>query len=661
MARRVLPFGAVIMAGLAIAMPFDNWGRTGAASGERGQAARPQAAGSAVVAGQVVDATTGRPIGAVVTLALGAPPAASASGQQPAPPAQSRRGVAVAAADGRFVFRDVPAGTFSLTATLAGYAPGASGRRRPGGPGRPFTVADGARVTDAVITMWRLAAISGTVRDDRGEPAVGVAVWALRRTTAGGRLELTLTGGTVESADERGQYRLSNLMPGSYVVSVRLSTQSAAVSTVDAYREAVTSGTTAEIMRGWSETGALSMATAGLVVDDWQVSTSLGMPQPLPGPGGTLLIHPTVYHPQATSTGDATVLTLGSGDERLGIDLTLPLVAGVRVSGTLQGPDGPAANHGLRLHPVHTGGPASDVPAAYATTDAAGRFALLGVPPGTYVLRAYRVPPRGPMVRPVPRAAGGLPFEAVEVVSPPEVPDGAALFADVPVTVGSSHLDDLSVVLQQGARLSGRVAFDGATPPPPAERLQQISLSIRPLAGSLPLSDAPVDAEGRFTTSGYPPGRYVLNVRPPGPEWAPISVRVAGADVAGQAFDIGATDIGDVVVTFSDRVMTLSGTVRAADPNAAPDATVIAFPADTRAWLESGMPPGRVATAATSATGEYQLRIPLPGDYLVVAVPPEIAPDVDPEFVARFAAAAVRVSFADGDARSQSLTVSRPR
>jgi hypothetical protein len=101
--------------------------------------------------------------------------------------------------------------------------------------------------------------------------------------------------------------------------------------------------------------------------------------------------------------------------------------------------------------------------------------------------------------------------------------------------------------------------------------------------------------------------------------------------------------------------------VRAADPNAAPDATVIAFPADTRAWLESGMPPGRVATAATSATGEYQLRIPLPGDYLVVAVPPEIAPDVDPEFVARFAAAAVRVSFADGDARSQSLTVSRPR
>ena len=71
-----------------------------------------QAPGTGVVAGQVIDQTTKRPVaGAVVTLSVMAGP-----GQAPIPPAQARRGVAVANAEGRFVFRDVPAGTFSLTA-----------------------------------------------------------------------------------------------------------------------------------------------------------------------------------------------------------------------------------------------------------------------------------------------------------------------------------------------------------------------------------------------------------------------------------------------------------------------------------------------------------------------------------------------------------------
>ncbi len=624
--------------------------------------ATQQTAGSAVVAGQVVDAVSGRPVGgAVVTLALGAPPAAAASGQPPAPAAQARRGIAVAAADGRFAFRDVPAGTFSLTATLNGYAPGATGRRRPGGPGRSFTIDEGARLIDAVIPLWRLAAIEGTVRDDRGEPAVGVPVWALRRTASAGRLELTLTGGTVESTDERGRYRLSNLMPGAYVVAIRTSTQSAAVSTVDAYREAVTSGTSADLTRSWSESGALGLSTAGIVVDGWQVSVSLGEPQPLPGPNGTLLVHPTMFHPQATLPGDATVLTLGPGDERLGVALTLPLVQGFRVAGVLQGPDGPAANHGLRLYAVGTSGPTTDLPVAYSTTDNAGRFAFIGVPAGAYLLRAYRVPAR-PMVRPIPPPAGGLPIFTVEMAVSSAAPDGPALFADVTVTVGSSHVDDLALVLQPGARMSGQVAFVGSAPDPPTGRLQQISLSVRPLVGSLRVSDVRVDGQGRFTTSGYPAGSYAfVDVTPPSPEWRLASVRVAGTEVAGQAFTIGSTDIDDVVVTFTDTVMTLSGMVRTVEGGLGDGATVVAFPADVRAWLAAGMPPGRVVTAVVSATGAYQVRIPLPGDYLVVAVPPEVTPDVDPDFVARFAQAAARVSLTSGETKTQALTVSGAR
>ncbi|HUF48498.1 MAG TPA: carboxypeptidase-like regulatory domain-containing protein [Vicinamibacterales bacterium] len=615
--------------------------------------------GTAVVAGQVIDATTGRPVGgAVVTLALGAPADASATGQQPLAPAQSRRGVAVANSDGRFVFRDVPAGTFSITATRPGFAAGASGRRRPGGPGRPFTIGNGARLTNTTISIWPLAAIGGTVRDDRGDAAVGVAVWALRRAVVNGRLALTFAG-SVESTDERGRYRLANLMPGSYAVQIRTHTQTAAVSTVDAWRAAVTSGTTGPMMGQMSQTGGLRLTTAGLVVDDWQVSVSSGMTQPIPGPDGSLLIHPTLYHPSTTDPGAAAILTLEAGDERLGIDLTLPLVAGMRISGVLEGPEGPAPGHGLRLYPLGPDRLDVDQAAAYGTTDRAGRFALLGVPPGRYLLRAYRVPMRTPVARPVPSAAGALPGTTVEVLPPSA---GPSLYAELPVAVGTSHVDDLVVQLQAGARLSGHLVFDGTTARPPAERLQQVSLTVYPMAGSSPANDARVDTEGRFTTAGYAPGRYTLFTgRAPGPEWTLASVRVAGVDVAGRTFTIGTSDINDVVVTFTDTVMTLSGTVRAADGGTETDATIVAFPADAREWIEAGMPRGRLATASTSSNGTYQIRLPLPGDYHVVAVPLDASPEVDPDFVARFAPQAVRVSFARGETKTQPLTIGRAR
>ena len=96
------------------------------------------AAGTAVLAGQVIDDTTKRPLGGVVvTLSLVSPPARAGG-----PATNVRRASAVGNAEGRFVFRDVPAGKFTVTSSLAGYAAGAVGQKRPGGPSRPLDVAD---------------------------------------------------------------------------------------------------------------------------------------------------------------------------------------------------------------------------------------------------------------------------------------------------------------------------------------------------------------------------------------------------------------------------------------------------------------------------------------------------------------------------------------
>lgn len=631
--------------------------------GGPGQQQAPPPPGTAVVSGQVLDATTNKPVGGVgVTLASGAPMGVLESGNQIVPPLQRRSGVAVTNSQGRFVFRDVPAGEFWITAVAEGYAPGASGRKRIGGPGTTFTVKDGARVTDAHIHIWKLAAVSGIVRDDRGEPIVGVPVWAMRRSLTGGQLSLSLTGGRGESTDDRGMYRIDGLSPGSYVLTVRLSTHAVPVATSDAYRAAVASGTSAAMTRTWSETGALGIEGGGIIIDDFQARVPTGQPPVLPGPNKTLLVHPPLFHPTAQMAADSTAIELAAGDDRAGMDFRMPLVPGVRVSGVLTGPDGPMANAGLRLIPAPSNEIAFDIPVAYSTTDANGRFAFLGVPAGAYLIRAYRV--TSPvMMRPAPPQAGAPPnLSADPRVTPTAVPSS---FGELPVTVASSNVDGLSVVMQLGARLTGRLVFEGT--PPSAAQTQRIQLAIRPVVGTHPNITVTIDGEGRLTSSGMAPGRYLVTTgsmpaaNTPGVLWAMASARVGNVDAAQEAFTIGAGDISDVVVTLTEKSIALSGTVRTADGAASRDATIFIFPADTQAWIASGMSTQRLTTGGPNSSGTYDLRVRFPGDYLVVALPPEVPPDIDPAFIKRWAASGVRVSLAFGDAKTQALTVARAK
>jgi hypothetical protein len=627
---------------------------------------RDQAPGAALVAGQVVDATSRQPVaGAVVTLgSVASPPGAANPPSGGAPgAAAARRAVAITGAQGRFVIRDVPAGTYTLTATSNGYAPGATGRRRPGGPTRTFTVSERARITDAVIPMWRYAAISGTVRDDRGEPVIGVSVWAMRRISAGGRLELSLTGGVSEFTDDRGYFHLGNLVPGSYYVGVRSTPQSVPVSTVARYRAAVTSGRAGPILREWTETSAIRVVADGLVVDGWQVSVPVNDPHPLPGPSGAVLISPTTFFGNARSPAEATVIALGAGDHRENADFTLPLVTSTRVSGVLTGPAGPAANHGIQLFAAAQADPSFPLAVAYSTTDDAGRFSLLGVTPGTYIVRARRVPATGPTT--APPAAGALPSGEPALAAPAAGSTTPALFAEGTVTVGSSPVDGVSLVLQPGIRLSGRVVFDGVIAAPTTAQLQRISISVRPLAGSSTFpgagGDSRVSTNGTFQTAAYAPGRYFISATSPAPGWTLASATVNGVDASDQSIALESLTSTDVVVTFTDKAPLLTGAVRLPDSGTAAEATIVAYPADVRSWVAAGMSPRRVATAMTGDSGAYQLALSAPGEYFVVAIPPELAPEVDPEFVARFGPSAIRVSVARGETRSQALTVSRVR
>ena len=81
--------------------------------------------------------------------------------------------------EGRFFFTDLPAGEYYLQATKDGYAPGTYGQRRAWGQNQLLSLAEGERLTDVTLRVWKYGVIAGTVVDEAGEPVVGVAVRAL--------------------------------------------------------------------------------------------------------------------------------------------------------------------------------------------------------------------------------------------------------------------------------------------------------------------------------------------------------------------------------------------------------------------------------------------------------------------------------------------------
>ena len=54
-------------------------------------------------------------------------------------------------------------------------------------PSHWITLADGERIGEVIVRRWKHAAITGTVVDEMGKPAIGMQVRAFRREFAAGR------------------------------------------------------------------------------------------------------------------------------------------------------------------------------------------------------------------------------------------------------------------------------------------------------------------------------------------------------------------------------------------------------------------------------------------------------------------------------------------
>jgi hypothetical protein len=111
---------------------------------------------------------------------------------------------------GLFEFSGEPAGTYVLQAVRTPYLTAWYGQKRWNSAGMPFTLTE-SDTPFLTIRMMRFASIAGQVLDenDVGQPEFEVAVFRNTRP-----LQLVANG----TADERGVYRISGLLPGSYLV-----------------------------------------------------------------------------------------------------------------------------------------------------------------------------------------------------------------------------------------------------------------------------------------------------------------------------------------------------------------------------------------------------------------------------------------------------------
>jgi hypothetical protein len=331
---------------------------------------------------------------------------------------------------------------------------------------------------------------------------------------------------------------------------------------------------------------------------------------PIVGADGHLSAYRTAFFSGASTPVDATVVSLQSGEERAGADFQLRLTPTATVSGIAMGPDGPAANLAVRLV-VPGDRIVSDTEFDVATsmTSADGRFSFYGVPPGQFLLRALKDP--------FPMAAAGF---ASPAASPSEVP----LFAVVDVTVGTTDIQNLTVQLTSTFEVSGRIEFDsraGATPP---ATLKGAGVMLLPADGQAPnlftLGRPTPVSENEFLRTGLVPGRYFVDLQSVPPPWQVKSATLDGRDVLEMPLEIRSGNVADVVITLTDRLGQLSGTVAASSQDRPGDAAVILFPADYRAWIGNGMNPRLARTARATASGAYTIPRLTAGEYFVVAI-----------------------------------------
>jgi hypothetical protein len=181
--------------------------------------------------------------------------------------------------NGRYRFQDLPAGRYSLLSRRPGFLDASSGDQHGGRFGLVEIAPGEERRVDFALSPGSV--ISGRIIDDAGEPLAGVQVTAVRFNYSSNGVRLFPANAMPFSGrtDDRGDFRLPGLSPGTYVIAANYQTNVVGESYATTYYPGTRHLSEAHRFRiGLSElaTASFTMQTVRQVRVTGQVRSSTG-------------------------------------------------------------------------------------------------------------------------------------------------------------------------------------------------------------------------------------------------------------------------------------------------------------------------------------------------------------------------------------------------
>src|SRR5262245_60514174 len=438
---------------------------------------------------------------------------------------------------GVYEINELPGGRYTVTVSKSGFVSLAYGQRRPLQAGTPLQLVDNQQLKGVDFRLPRGSVIAGTILDEVGDPMPGVMVRVMRYQYIQGDRRLMPAGGG--QTDDKGQFRVWGLMPGEYYVNALA--RNFNFGNFQGRGGFASPGGPAGLGPGAPGGGRGFGGRGGFAT---------------PGDDEEQLAYAPTYYPGVAAIAEAKPITVGLSQEVLDINFGMQLVRAARITGYVTNPDGTPTTSG-NVNLITDGTIArGQVGANFGSRiDWDGGFTIANVPPGRYVLRA-----RG---------------------TDTEVPQ----FAAQPVTVNGQDVDDVTVILVPGARLTGNVSFLPGASPAPAITSVRITAPATDQDSFGPQQNARVEKDGRFTLEGVAAGNHLIRPNGNMRGWMLKSVTIDGRDVTDTPIPLRSGQaVSDVSIVFTDKVSEISGTITDTQGTPIPDFTVLAFSTDPSLW-----------------------------------------------------------------------------
>ena len=455
--------------------------------------------------------------------------------------------------DGMFSLRGLPPGRYRIEASQSGYV---DSRGRDGfrgfSPNATISLGDGQHVDDVVVRLAPAGMIAGKVVNDAAQPLTGILVSAMKASYRDGSREFS--DSHTSFTDDHGEFRITGLAPGHYFIK-------------------------ATAPRGWEK-----------------------------GPAPAQVYVP-VFYPGVTDPAQTQPVDLRPGDELNAINLTLNLQRAVHVKGRIVTANGRGAKTAeVSLTQLPSSGYTIE-----AEADAAGRFDIAAVPPGSYVLEA----------------------QLSEDTDPARVFMGRAT-----VSVAESAVEVPDVMVFPGAKVPGHITVAGDR----KVSMGRMRASLNPISSSYAgdVTTTIVQPDGSFEFTDVPEGSYRVHLSS-----TPDGFYRKQNDIAGTTVVVSHGHAAAVEIRLDSGAGQITGSIYSdgESQNPAPGAAVVLIPDASRRSISEDF---RFATADRS--GKFILKSVPPGEYLILAAE-EIERDsfMAPEFIQAYEDSGKSVRVEEGD------------